>query len=90
MEIGLTSALAQYMVPYDYQMNIPLAGGTNLGYTNTGIIGSANHKVTDFPAYSAGSIVGCAVDFEKGTARFTCDGRLLSMFQICEIAVFNY
>jgi len=66
------------MVPYDYGMNIPLAGGTNLGYTNTGIIGSANHTVTDFPAYSAGSVVGCAVDFEKGTARFTCDGRLLN------------
>jgi hypothetical protein len=86
MEIGLTSALAQYMVPYD-QMNIPLVGGTNLGYSNTGVIGSANHKVANFPAYSAGSVVGCAVDFENSTARFTCDGKLLSMFQTCEIPV---
>ncbi|KAF8537950.1 hypothetical protein BDD12DRAFT_886666 [Trichophaea hybrida] len=77
-QIGLVSALA----PYDYGDQILSShcelAERNLSYSNSGSIRGIT-AYSGAPSFSAGSVIGCAVNLHKELAYFTCDGEVINV-----------
>jgi hypothetical protein len=80
IQLGLVSTLGKYEVQEPCIYGQGELRARAISYRDDGIIrGRKNTEQTGLPSFAAGSVIGCAVNYEKELAYFTCDGKLLDV-----------